>query len=900
MNTLSIDLFYRVLKYCSKLSLSFYKLLHFFINRIIIVFILHISLTIVHNVKAADELETILDTLQELTCETQGAGNLLRSEFTHTCIPAPFFTFAIANIISPGLYASTFLRLAINDNELFPNACERQNRIDFSDQKLSFALCSNKKLLALRGEAIAKTGVAIAKSAFTGNNPWDEIVENWDIDKESYHEIFEDIRENDSGEMWDVGPIPYIPWKVIKTKDKMCVATMTLGFSYWMPVGCKYIKEPFPVSIYADFMDISPEGQGELEKLTSLTSCSNMGSCYKRAYDNSRSAIVMTGPIIECVKEMIAKLMISNSVCSFDDVKYVINSNARTSSALYQFQRKMHQAVTALLTIYIILFGFKVVLSGDMPPKSELVNFVIKFLFVTYFSVGININAGSGSELDRLDGMVQWVFPFLLGGMTEMAGWIINASPSELCKFSDIQYPPNLTHLQLWDSLDCKISHYLGLDAIQTHIIENATRLSDFSKFDGLNNPIPPYVFLLVPAIISGYPQLVSLALMYPLLVISIAAFVVNATIVCMISIVVLGVLAPLFVPMFLFDYTRAYFDAWLKLLISFMLQPMVVIVFMTTLMSVYDFGFYGTCKYEYKNFTYSGPELNIELNGIPGGANSAHRPARYYFVDQDWKNSYSTQEEIDGCKNSLGFMLNNPLDAIVASPGLFLNMVELKFDKIKVFTIAMLTACLILYLMYHFSESLAEFAADMTEGVSIGNMAIKPQTMFKAGLAAADAAGGGSGGQGGPGGGNASGQGASGGGDRSQGASDKMSAGEASNASDKASTQRESGKMSADDKNTASDKASTQKKPEGSGDMGQMMSSFAGKAASSAGDSFNTSEAVSSSVKKENTESEGNKGESETQNQNKGNSPSEKSSDDNLTKEENKGDRKGPNDNKM
>jgi len=48
---------------------------------------------------------------------------------------------------------------------------------------------------------------------------------------------------------------------------------------------------------------------------------------------------------------------------------------------------------------------------------------------------------------------------------------------------------------------------------------------------------------------------------------------------------------------------------------------------------------------------------------------------------------------------------------------------------------------------MYHFSESLAEFAADMTEGVSIGNMAIKPQTLYKGGMAVASAAGGAKGG---------------------------------------------------------------------------------------------------------------------------------------------------------
>jgi len=58
--------------------------------------------------------------------------------------------------------------------------------------------------------------------------------------------------------------------------------------------------------------------------------------------------------------------------------------------------------------------------------------------------------------------------------------------------------------MQLWDSLDCKISNYLGLDAVQTLMAENATRNHDFLRLDILSFPIPPYIYLLIPAIISG------------------------------------------------------------------------------------------------------------------------------------------------------------------------------------------------------------------------------------------------------------------------------------------------------------------------------------------------------------------------------------------------------------
>ena len=768
----------------------------------------------ISNTAKADTMDTIIDSLSSLTCETQGVGDLIRSEFSHTCIPAPFFTFVVANLVSPGLYANTMLRLKINDDDLFPGACKRENRIDFNDQKLSFAMCNNIQLTVVRATAIADSAVAIASSIFTGESPWGDIKDAWSIPKSDYHEMFLNKREGDSGMMIDIGIIPFFPWKVIKEQDRMCVATQ--GFSGWIAVGCKYIKEPYPISIYSEFMDGNPQSLSQnYNDVLSLTKCGNTGGCYKRAIDNSKTGIVMSGTIIECVKQMVSQLMISNAVCNFDDALTVLGSPTRTSSALFQFQVNMHKFVSALLTIYVIFFGFRIVLSGDIPPKAEIVNFGVKFLFVVYFSVGINATANSTSDLDRLDGMIQWAFPFLLDGMTQLATWVINASPSELCKFYSTDYSPDMSHMALWDSLDCRVTHYLGLDVIQSMIVQNAAMNHDFTKLDVLSYPIPPYIYLLVPAVITGNFTLVSLALMYPLMVISVGAFVVNAVVVCMISIVILGVLAPLFVPMYLFNYTKGYFEAWVKLLISFMLQPMVAVTFMTTLLSVYDFGFYGTCKYKYKEISFSGEAMNMTTlsgslgsytPGVDGG-----RAIRYYYLDNDWEGSGYTNDDKKNCINSLGFILNNPgawlfdtgetvaseavmpwiddasggvnqdrfnfLKAIQSSPGMFFDMVEVLFEKIRTLALSLLTACLILYLMQHFSESLADFAADMTEGVSIGNMAINPQTLYNAGMKAISMAGGAKkGGKGGKGGGGGGGSGGGGGGGDGGGASDKSS----------------------------------------------------------------------------------------------------------------------------
>lgn len=727
-----------------------------------------------------DALTSIVNVLESLTCETENVGSLLRNEFSHTCIPAPFFTFAIANIISPGFYPMMMLRLKINDKELFEDIypdgqCARSNRVDPNDPKITFALCNNILLAAARTKAVAMSAVAIAKAVITNTNPWDDIKDAWLTEKKSYHIMYKDKPEGFWGIVLDAPPFP-VAFKVIKKDDRMCVASPTL-LADWVAVGCKYIAEPFPQSIYSSFMALD----GAVDKATevandpmAIVSCGMAGatSCYQRAYNNSKTAIVISSPIIECIKEMTARLLISNDVCTFDDINEVINSSKRESSVLFQFQRNMHRIVMALLTAYVMLFGIKILLSGDVPPKNEIINFVLKMIFVIYFSIGLNVHSNSNSDYDRLDGMTQWAFPILLGGIDTLAGWVMSASPSELCKFDspDIHYDKNLSYMALWDSLDCRISHYLGLDVLATMLVENASRATkvndwdSFIKSDFFSFPVPPYVYLLIPAILSGNFTLISLALSYPLLVISVAAFMINATVMCMVSIVILGVLAPLFVPMLLFEYTRGYFESWVKLLISFLLQPMVIVTFMITMFSVYDLGFYGHCKYK-----------SSEISSTLTDGGDGKRKVRVFYINNNWQD-YDSEEDVTSCKNSLGFMLNNPLtlisdftkpnleeavkqkpgtvstdsymkqfdflEGIYSSPGMFFSMPQLIFEKIKNIILALITACFTLYLLYHFSSQLAEFAADMTEGVALTNVSINPQIIFKAGMAAIGAAG--------------------------------------------------------------------------------------------------------------------------------------------------------------
>lgn len=147
-----------------------------------------LNLGLVTKTHAKDTLDSIIDILSGLTCETQGVGDLLRSEFSHTCIVAPFFTFAVMNLVSPVLYMNTFLKLKINDSDLFNDSnfgnfpggqCARENRIDPKNPELRFALCNNAKLIVSRAKSVAESALAIAKAVLTGSDPWDDIKTAW-------------------------------------------------------------------------------------------------------------------------------------------------------------------------------------------------------------------------------------------------------------------------------------------------------------------------------------------------------------------------------------------------------------------------------------------------------------------------------------------------------------------------------------------------------------------------------------------------------------------------------------------------------------------------------------------------------------------------------------------------
>ena len=63
----------------------------------------------------------------------------------------------------------------------------------------------------------------------------------------------------------------------------------------------------------------------------------------------SKSFLPMSGAVVNCVKEMVTRLMIGTSICNFNNITKDITKVDRDSSTLFSFQRNMRDFVSLIL-----------------------------------------------------------------------------------------------------------------------------------------------------------------------------------------------------------------------------------------------------------------------------------------------------------------------------------------------------------------------------------------------------------------------------------------------------------------------------------------------------------------------------------------------------------------------
>ncbi|AIL65801.1 Type IV secretion system protein virB6 [Rickettsiales bacterium Ac37b] len=447
--------------------------------------------------------------------------------------------------------------------------------------------------------------------------------------------------------------------RVTVVGDRLCVQYWS--FTGWQTLGCKYMVPP-------------PE-------ITFMAGCYVGTSCTSLASRYSLSFFPITGALMQCVRETIFKVFVDPASCA--------GTNGMNANLFPTFQNNMRKIVQILVALTIIIFGIKIALGGNIPKNSEIFIFIIKIILVAYFAVGI-YNSDTGRYED---GLTKHIIPGFVGAANDLSNMMFQAGGSQgLCKYNVSEYKSGYSYLALWDALDCRIAYYLGFN--------NASNLAGV----GLS-----LIFsFIIPALFSFQIIFAVFCILFSIFVISIAVYFVHTFIIALIALSIISYLGPIFIPMALFGITRSYFDAWLKLMFSFALQPVVISAFMALMLTIFDQIFYGSCTWK----TIVLPLTKFKFFVL----NPSLDPA---------------------CINTFGYNMDlvSKSNSILEFTALFFKVSILNISVMVKLIKGMLAVTLFAYLFYSFGKMLSGFAAEVSGGPSLGAMAVSPNAVVDAAI---------------------------------------------------------------------------------------------------------------------------------------------------------------------
>ncbi len=385
-------------------------------------------------------------------------------------------------------------------------------------------------------------------------------------------------------------------------------------------------------------------------------------SCFTNAKHSRNNVFSVSSSAIECVTQALDEVFNGTTSDAYGRI-------GNHSTKLFQnFKSMMQGIVFTALMIYVTIFGYKVLLGQEAAiKKGEIMMLIFKVIFVLYFSIGLKQPDGS-----LRNGIEDIAYPTLTAASNSLSSYILKAAGTEgLCNnFNAMQYDKGFEHLSLWDTLDCKVVYYLTLMSPKNLLTSASNANSTDLQYIGS-------MFAMAAA--SEWILLVFLLLFIFIFVISTAIYFVHHFILCLISLTFTLFLAPLFVPMILFQQTRSFFDAWLKLAISYALQPVIVTAFLALMLTIYDQALFGTCVFS------SDPSSPFAYNVVNGSD--------------------------EKCYNTVGYLLavfkNNAGEEFFTAHGPALLS-------------AAKTTFLFSFLFYYFAGMVSNFAADVTGGVSV------------------------------------------------------------------------------------------------------------------------------------------------------------------------------------
>ena len=458
--------------------------------------------------------------------------------------------------------------------------------------------------------------------------------------------------------------------------------------------------------------------------------CQNLGaSCYDGS-SKSQSLLSFSGITINCVRQTLDKVFYTGNGCSQteDDIYFTL------LSPFPYFQEAMKKSVGAALILYVMFYGFKVVLNNEYVHLNKVATFILKFLFVVYFSVGLGSYYDQTGKNVSHNGMTETVLPMLLQLTSDFTEIVFLSGGSQgLCNYDPSKYEAGYEFYRVWDAIDCRVGYYFGLQLLynlgssgflsggSTSAYGNiASNAADFGPpgtegIEALKKPgMLTFFVVMFGFFMAGNIIIVLCGMIFGIIFLSVIFYFLNVYLVSMVTLYVMVYISPIFVPMLLFERTKGYFDAWTKIIVSCALQPAVVGGFVALLLTMYDSIFFGNCEYLRHDYNSSGInfstfELREPASEPEKCINSTGYKLIKFYLGQGWEK-----------KTLLIFEITTLSD--------FLDL-----------ALSMVYMVVYVFIFYFAIQSVNEFISDLTSGPNMSSVVVSPTALMEKAKQAAE-----------------------------------------------------------------------------------------------------------------------------------------------------------------
>ncbi len=460
--------------------------------------------------------------------------------------------------------------------------------------------------------------------------------------------------------------------------------------------------------------------------------CKNLGSSCYDGRSKSQSLLSFSGITVNCVRQTLDKVFYVGNDCPQSD-----NNNYYSYLTPFPtFQNALKNIVRAALILYVIFYGFKLVLNREYANLDKIAIFVLKFIFVVYFSIGLSQTYNQSNQQTNHNGMTETVLPFLLEVTSNFTDLVFLSGGSQgLCEYDVNKYQNGYEFYRLWDAIDCRIGYYFGMQLLYNignmiGLSESGTGPSGSNSAANFGNQgggidalkkVGVFTFFAVMFgfFMAGNIIIVLCGMIFAIMFISVIFYFLSIYLVSMVTLYVMAYISPIFIPMLLFERTKRYFDSWLKIVISCALQPAVVGGFIALLLTMYDSVFFGNCEYlrhdyEVSGFNFSTFEIREPSYDPDQCINSPGYKLIHYYLGQGWETKIITLFEV--------VKIND-----------FLNL-----------GLSMIYLLIYIFIFYFILQSINEFISDLTGGPSMASVTTSPTALVDKAISAASKAAGG------------------------------------------------------------------------------------------------------------------------------------------------------------